>query len=109
MRAKRTHNLSPEVVATVRRLVVEGHVASSQDALVESAVRLYERHLRDREGGGQMAEGGLGSPPSGRSRNGSWASTSRPARIGRRAWTRIAQGLALPVLALDPKAPLLVL
>ncbi|HUZ88702.1 MAG TPA: hypothetical protein VMU49_02615 [Candidatus Acidoferrales bacterium] len=59
MRAKRTHNLSPEVVATVRRLVVEGHVASSQDALVESAVRLYERHLRDREEAGRWQKAAL--------------------------------------------------
>lgn len=49
MRAKRTYNLSPEVVATVRRLVEEEHAAPSQDALVERAVRLYERQLRDQE------------------------------------------------------------
>jgi hypothetical protein len=33
----------------VRRLVEENHVAPSQDALVERAIRLYERHLRDVE------------------------------------------------------------
>lgn len=49
MKTKRTYNLSKEAVTTVRRLVEEKHVAPSQDALVERAIRLYERHLRDLE------------------------------------------------------------
>jgi hypothetical protein len=37
------------VVATVRRLVEEKHAAPSQDALVEAAIRHYERQLQDAE------------------------------------------------------------
>ena len=46
MRVKRTYNLSPEVVALVKRMV-EDDAAPSQDALIESSVRMFERHLRD--------------------------------------------------------------
>ena len=47
MKTKRTYNLSPAVVATVKRLVEEQHVAPSQDALVEQAVIELARRLLD--------------------------------------------------------------
>ena len=46
-RTKRTYNLSPEVVAIVKRLVESDGVAPTQDALVERAILQFERHLRD--------------------------------------------------------------
>ena len=46
MKVKRTHNLSPASVATVKRLVVEG-VAPSQDALVERAIAELDRLVRE--------------------------------------------------------------
>jgi len=45
-RVKRTYNLRPETVETVRRLV-EADVAPTQDALVERAVRDLARAVRD--------------------------------------------------------------
>lgn len=47
MKTKRTYNISTEVVATVKRLVEEQHVAPSQDALVEQAIVELARQLRD--------------------------------------------------------------
>jgi hypothetical protein len=45
-RVKRTYNLRPATVDTVRRLV-EARVAPTQDALVERAVRDLAREFRD--------------------------------------------------------------
>ncbi len=45
-RVKRTYNLRPATVDTVRRLV-EAQVAPTQDALVERAVRDLAREFRD--------------------------------------------------------------
>ena len=45
-RVKRTYNLRPTTVDTVRRLV-EAEVAPTQDALVERAVRELARDFRD--------------------------------------------------------------
>jgi hypothetical protein len=45
-RVKRTYNLRPATVETVRELV-EAHVAPTQDALVERAVRDLARAFRD--------------------------------------------------------------
>src|SRR5438477_12576230 len=45
-RVKRTYNLRPATVDTVRRLV-EARVAPTQDALVERAVRDLAREIRD--------------------------------------------------------------
>jgi hypothetical protein len=39
MKVKRTYNLSAETVSAVRELVERDHVAPSQDALVEMALR----------------------------------------------------------------------
>jgi hypothetical protein len=49
LKTKRTYNLTPEAIKTVKRLVEEKHAAPTQDALVERAIRLFERHLRDVE------------------------------------------------------------
>jgi hypothetical protein len=46
-KTKRTYNLSATTVATVKYLVEERHVAPSQDALVDQAIREYARRLRD--------------------------------------------------------------
>ncbi len=43
---KRTYNLDPEVVSTVRREVEEG-AASSQDAFVAAAILNWARELRE--------------------------------------------------------------
>jgi hypothetical protein len=48
-KTKRTYNISPEAVATVKRLVNELHVAPSQDALVELAIADLARRVRDAE------------------------------------------------------------
>jgi hypothetical protein len=45
-RVKRTYNLRPATVDTVRRLV-EAQVAPTQDALVDRAVRDLARQFRD--------------------------------------------------------------
>lgn len=55
-RVRRTYNLSPEVVAAVKRMVDEGKVAPSQDALVERALRRYARVVRDRAHAQRWAE-----------------------------------------------------
>ena len=47
MKVKRTYNLSPAAIATVKRLVDVEHVASSQDALVEQAIAELDRLVRD--------------------------------------------------------------
>ena len=47
MRIKRTYNLSPETVASVKRLAEIEHVAPTQDAVVEHAVAELSRQLRD--------------------------------------------------------------
>jgi hypothetical protein len=47
MRIKRTYNLSPGTIATVKRLVEVDHVESTQDALVERAVAELDRLVRD--------------------------------------------------------------
>ena len=44
---KRTYNLSPETVATVKRLAEVEHLAATQDAVVEYAIAELSRHLRD--------------------------------------------------------------
>lgn len=49
MKVKRTYQLSRHTVAAVRELVVEKHVAASQDALVEAALEEYIRRRRDAE------------------------------------------------------------
>jgi len=47
VKTKRTYNLSPNAVATVKRLVEERHIAASQDALVEQAITELARRVRD--------------------------------------------------------------
>lgn len=47
MKTKRTYNITSEAVATVKRLVEERHIAPSQDALVEQAIRELDRRFRD--------------------------------------------------------------
>ena len=47
MRIKRTYNLSPETVATVKRLAEIDRVAATQDAVVEHAVAELSRQLCD--------------------------------------------------------------
>lgn len=46
-KTKRTYNISPEAVATVKRLVEELRLAPSQDALVEQAIADFARRVRD--------------------------------------------------------------
>jgi hypothetical protein len=46
-KTKRTYNISPEAIATVKRLVEERHMAPSQDALVEQAIAELARRVRD--------------------------------------------------------------
>jgi hypothetical protein len=46
-KAKRTYNISSDAIATVKRLVEERHIASSQDALVEQAINELARRIRD--------------------------------------------------------------
>jgi hypothetical protein len=48
VKVKRTYNLRPRTVAAVKRLA-EAHVAPSQDAVVEQAVRDLARRVRDAE------------------------------------------------------------
>jgi hypothetical protein len=47
MRMKRTYNLSPAAVATVKRPVEVDHIAATQDALVEHAIAELDRLVRD--------------------------------------------------------------
>ena len=47
MRIKRTYNLSPATIATVKRLVEVDHVAATQDALVEQAIAELDRFVHD--------------------------------------------------------------
>lgn len=47
MKIKRTYNLSPTSIATVKRLVDDEHVAPSQDALVEQAIAELDRLIRE--------------------------------------------------------------
>jgi hypothetical protein len=54
-RVKRTYNLSPETVLTVRELADEAHVAPTQDAVVERAIQSLARQVRDREHTRQFA------------------------------------------------------
>jgi hypothetical protein len=44
---KRTYNLSPETVATVKRLAEIDHLAATQDAVVDYAIAELSRRLRD--------------------------------------------------------------
>jgi hypothetical protein len=46
-KVKRTYNISAESVETVKRLVEERHIASSQDALIEQAIAEIARRVRD--------------------------------------------------------------
>lgn len=46
-KTKRTYNISPEAVATVKRLVEQEHLAPSQDALVERAISDLARRIQD--------------------------------------------------------------
>jgi hypothetical protein len=55
-KVRRTYNLSPDVVAAVKRMVDEGKIAPSQDALVERALRRYARLVRDRAHGERWAQ-----------------------------------------------------
>ncbi len=54
-KVKRTYNLSPEIVSTVKSLVEESGVAPTQDALVEAAVSSLARRIRDQEHARQFA------------------------------------------------------
>jgi hypothetical protein len=56
-RVKRTYNLRPSTVETVRRLV-EADVAPTQDALVERAIRDLDRVSRDERHTRLWAEAG---------------------------------------------------
>ena len=47
MRMKRTYNLSPTAIATVKRLVEVDHLAATQDALVEQAIVELDRAVHD--------------------------------------------------------------
>ena len=47
MKVKRTYNLSPAAIATVKRLVEVERVAPSQDALVEQAIVELDRFVRN--------------------------------------------------------------
>ena len=49
IRVKRTYNLSEGTVEKVRELVEKGHVAPSQDALVEMALADFFRAQQDTE------------------------------------------------------------
>lgn len=49
MKVRRTYNLPPDIVTSVKVLVEERHMAPTQDALVEAAIRHYRRLLEDRE------------------------------------------------------------
>ncbi len=46
---KRTYNLSSASIATVKRLVEVYHIAPTQDALVEKAIKGIDRSARDTE------------------------------------------------------------
>lgn len=48
-RIKRTYNLNPATVALVRDLAARQDVAASQDAVIEMAVEVLARTLRDRD------------------------------------------------------------
>ena len=47
MSIKRSYNLSPDAIVTVRRLVEVDHLASTEDALVEQAIAELDRTVRD--------------------------------------------------------------
>jgi hypothetical protein len=47
MRIKRSYNLSPTTIATVKRPVEVEHVAATQDALVEQAIAELDRFVHD--------------------------------------------------------------
>lgn len=47
IKTKRTYNISPEAIATVKRLVEQRHLAPSQDALIEQAIADFARRVRD--------------------------------------------------------------
>ena len=49
MKIRRTYNLPSDVVTAVKVLVEERHVAPTQDALVEAAIRQYSRLLADQD------------------------------------------------------------
>jgi hypothetical protein len=49
VKVKRTYQLSREIVQAVRDLVQRRHLAPSQDALVETALREFVRRQRDAE------------------------------------------------------------
>lgn len=46
-KVKRTYNLSPEAISTVKVLVAQ-HIASTQDAAVERAIMSLAKLVRDR-------------------------------------------------------------
>ena len=56
MKVKRTYNLSEELVLEVRDAVDKKHVAPTQDAAVEEALRDYLLALRYREDAQRFAE-----------------------------------------------------
>jgi hypothetical protein len=58
-KVRRTYNLSATVVAAVKRMVDEGKVAPTQDALVERALRRYARLVRDRAHAERWAQASL--------------------------------------------------
>ena len=47
MRMKRSYNLSPAAIATVRNLVDVDHLATTEDAVVEYAIAELGRTVRD--------------------------------------------------------------
>ena len=56
---KRTYNLDPDVVATVRREVDEAGSAPSQDAFVAAAILNWARELREAREALRWAEAAL--------------------------------------------------
>lgn len=99
-KVKPTYNLSPGVVATVKRLVEEERVAPTQDALVEKAIaeldrlvrdaadaRLWEQAARDPEFQDEVNRIDVELPADNLSR---WDRWMRPARCGGRSLSPIS-------------------
>ncbi len=58
-RVKRTFNLRPATAAVLKSLIDEHHVAPTQDALIERAIRDIERGIRDEICAQQYAKAAL--------------------------------------------------
>jgi hypothetical protein len=56
VKVKRTYNLSKSAVQTVKDLVEKEHLAPSQDAVVERAIRGLARRVRDADHEQRWAE-----------------------------------------------------